>query len=547
MFCENKDKYFRGSGFTSGQELAEVAIRSADVQQPTGRRSWVDSEKKDCAERCFGPYDADAFGPAEKVFRATVKEGNSESHVQSMTPKDWGQSASMDMSSTLLSGERRQEKECLKRDVEGGLKKKPEQVSEEAGSDSVKTKLGKEKESFKRMCDSVLPCDKDKLFVKERSSGKLKCKEPEEEKRKDRYHNLEKTKENGREKASYHMQKALEKDKDQTKRDEKGLAVADERKEAQQERQREKGSGGEKKKGSDESEKGKGKKAVMSSGIRSEDLSSSYTAENDKKHREKGGNAAGSEERRKWKSVDKNEERGKGVEKDTKKYSKETRCSSEVKEKTKHHGKITDVEGKVKSRDKDYFKDNEKRKRHASDWDREHNTTKSSKGVEKVPSGEDEAFRTSSDLKAKNSAKDKLTENSRNSSSVPCDAVQKTIRDVFAKEQLSNRRSVDSDIFGSRSSTTDSLVKSSDKKSSTLDSDDSLDTMWICPECSVAYVEGATDMVGCDACDNWFHWNCVGLLVAPPDDAPWYCQNCAKKKFKKKSVAKSSTSKKGKK
>lgn len=44
------------------------------------------------------------------------------------------------------------------------------------------------------------------------------------------------------------------------------------------------------------------------------------------------------------------------------------------------------------------------------------------------------------------------------------------------------------------------------KKSATLDSDDSLDTMWICPECSVAYVEGATDMVGCDACDNWFHW-----------------------------------------
>lgn len=44
------------------------------------------------------------------------------------------------------------------------------------------------------------------------------------------------------------------------------------------------------------------------------------------------------------------------------------------------------------------------------------------------------------------------------------------------------------------------------EKSATLDSDDSLDTMWICPECSVAYVEGATDMVGCDACDNWFHW-----------------------------------------
>lgn len=32
------------------------------------------------------------------------------------------------------------------------------------------------------------------------------------------------------------------------------------------------------------------------------------------------------------------------------------------------------------------------------------------------------------------------------------------------------------------------------------------DDVWICPECSVAYVDGATDMVCCDGCDNWFHW-----------------------------------------
>ncbi|VIO86321.1 Uncharacterized protein BM_BM2154 [Brugia malayi] len=133
-----------------------------------------------------------------------------------------------------------------------------------------------------------------------------------------------------------------------------------------------------------------------------------------------------------------------------------------------------------------------------------------------------------------------------NDSDLPFDPLQKTER-VLAKEQLSKWCSADSDIFGSRSSTADSLTKSSDKKSITLDSDDSLDNMWICPECSVAYVEGATDMVGCDACDNWFHWSCVGLLVAPPDDAPWYCQNCARKKLKKKIVLKSSTSKKSKK
>uniref|UniRef100_A0A914WMV8 PHD-type domain-containing protein n=1 Tax=Plectus sambesii TaxID=2011161 RepID=A0A914WMV8_9BILA len=54
------------------------------------------------------------------------------------------------------------------------------------------------------------------------------------------------------------------------------------------------------------------------------------------------------------------------------------------------------------------------------------------------------------------------------------------------------------------------------------------DQVWICPVCSVAYVDGACDMIGCDACNNWFHWNCVGLLVAPPDDQPWYCNSCAR-------------------
>lgn len=427
MFDENKNKYFRGSGFTSGQGPAEVAIRSVEfeqrnVQQPTGRRLWVDSGKKDYVERCFDPCDAVAFSPAEKVFEATEKERNSESHVQSVTSKDWGQSAPMDTSSTFLTGERRQEKESLKRDLEEELKKKPDQVNDEAGLDSVKPKLGKEKDPFKRLCDdSVLPSDKDKLFVKDRSLGKLKFKEPEKEKRKEKYYNLEKMKENGREKGSHHMQKAPEKDKDQTKRDEKGLGIADAKKEAQRDRQREKGSNGEKKKGSDESEKGKGKKTVMA-GIRSENVSCSYAAQNDKKHREKGGNVAGFEERRKRRSVDKDEERRKGVEKDTKKCSKEKRCSSEVKEKTKHHNRNSDVEGKVKCRDKD-FKDNGKRKRHASDWDREHNTGKSSKEVEKVSSGEDEGFGTSNDAKTKSSGKDKPTD-FRNSSSVSCNAAQ---------------------------------------------------------------------------------------------------------------------------
>ncbi|KAK6061376.1 PHD-finger [Cooperia oncophora] len=64
--------------------------------------------------------------------------------------------------------------------------------------------------------------------------------------------------------------------------------------------------------------------------------------------------------------------------------------------------------------------------------------------------------------------------------------------------------------------------------------DDSSDVVWICPSCSVAWTEGAT-MVCCDMCDNWFHWHCVGLIVAPPDDVPWFCQKCACKKQSEKS------------
>ncbi|CAJ0557881.1 unnamed protein product, partial [Mesorhabditis spiculigera] len=38
--------------------------------------------------------------------------------------------------------------------------------------------------------------------------------------------------------------------------------------------------------------------------------------------------------------------------------------------------------------------------------------------------------------------------------------------------------------------------------------------VWICPVCSVAYADGA-NMVGCDTCDDWYHWACVGITVEP--------------------------------
>uniref|UniRef100_A0A1I8EAP7 PHD-type domain-containing protein n=1 Tax=Wuchereria bancrofti TaxID=6293 RepID=A0A1I8EAP7_WUCBA len=556
-----------GSGFTGGQGTAEIVaspiISKADagfeqrnyVQQPTGKRLRID-------DSCFDTYGAAAFSSAEKVCKSMGKERSSESCIQGMTPKGWGQLPSATTFSTFLMDERRQEKESLKRELEEVLrkkpdqmyleeilKKKPDQVHAGVELDPVKPKLGKEKDPLKRVCDGDLLFEKERMFVKDRCSGKLKNREPEKEKKNERH--FEKVKENGREKGLHHIQKAPEKGREQSKRDEKVLGMLDEKKEAQQDRQKEKGNDGEKKKGSGENDKGKVKKIGMV-GVKLGDVSGRCITTNDKKHRERLGKASRSIERRKRKSVDKDEERGKGDEKDVKKYMGGRGCSSETKERGKHRNERTVVEERLKSCDKE-VKDKEKRKKHLTGRDREYSVGKISKGIEKVSSGENDSFdilrnvETSfSNVKTKGSGKDELMSDP-NDFHLPFDPVQKAERVIFAKEQLSKRCSAESDIFGSRSSTADSLTKSSDKKSTTLDSDDSLDNMWICPECSVAYVEGATDMVGCDACDNWFHWSCVGLLVAPPDDAPWYCQNCARKKLKKKSVLKSSTSKKSKK
>ena len=31
-------------------------------------------------------------------------------------------------------------------------------------------------------------------------------------------------------------------------------------------------------------------------------------------------------------------------------------------------------------------------------------------------------------------------------------------------------------------------------------------------------------MIQCDACDAWFHFECVRIQIAPDDD--WFCSNC---------------------
>uniref|UniRef100_A0A182LXE1 PHD-type domain-containing protein n=1 Tax=Anopheles culicifacies TaxID=139723 RepID=A0A182LXE1_9DIPT len=53
-------------------------------------------------------------------------------------------------------------------------------------------------------------------------------------------------------------------------------------------------------------------------------------------------------------------------------------------------------------------------------------------------------------------------------------------------------------------------------------------TVWICPACG--RVDDGTPMIGCDGCDAWYHWVCVGILVPPDDNEDWYCRVCIAKK-----------------
>ncbi|NWX40069.1 TAF3 factor, partial [Steatornis caripensis] len=56
--------------------------------------------------------------------------------------------------------------------------------------------------------------------------------------------------------------------------------------------------------------------------------------------------------------------------------------------------------------------------------------------------------------------------------------------------------------------------------------------IWICPGCNKP--DDGSPMIGCDGCDDWYHWPCVGITTAPPEEMQWFCSKCANKKKDKK-------------
>ena len=43
--------------------------------------------------------------------------------------------------------------------------------------------------------------------------------------------------------------------------------------------------------------------------------------------------------------------------------------------------------------------------------------------------------------------------------------------------------------------------------------------VWICPWCSKP--DDSVPMIGCDSCDDWYHWHCVGINREPPANQNW--------------------------
>lgn len=48
--------------------------------------------------------------------------------------------------------------------------------------------------------------------------------------------------------------------------------------------------------------------------------------------------------------------------------------------------------------------------------------------------------------------------------------------------------------------------------------------VWICPWCNKP--DDSVPMIGCDSCDDWYHWHCVGINREPPQNQNWYCHKC---------------------
>lgn len=52
--------------------------------------------------------------------------------------------------------------------------------------------------------------------------------------------------------------------------------------------------------------------------------------------------------------------------------------------------------------------------------------------------------------------------------------------------------------------------------------------IWVCPACGQP--DNGSPMIGCDGCDGWYHWICVGITEEPGATEDWFCKSCRAKR-----------------
>ncbi|XP_050673951.1 transcription initiation factor TFIID subunit 3 [Leptidea sinapis] len=52
--------------------------------------------------------------------------------------------------------------------------------------------------------------------------------------------------------------------------------------------------------------------------------------------------------------------------------------------------------------------------------------------------------------------------------------------------------------------------------------------IWVCPACGRP--DNGSPMIGCDGCDGWYHWVCVGITEEPGATEDWFCKSCIAKR-----------------
>ena len=97
---------------------------------------------------------------------------------------------------------------------------------------------------------------------------------------------------------------------------------------------------------------------------------------------------------------------------------------------------------------------------------------------------------------------------------------------TFAKESVSNGNyDPDESESNHASASSPGASGSSQGLKPSGSSQEGDDTMWLCPTCNKP--PRSQDMICCDSCDEWVHFECVGIALAPPARQKWYCSVCA--------------------